>query len=340
MNFQNFITKQLAEAGVAKEHRLPIYQGHEELFRQAVTHKSFDTSQFETVEQVNQALKNHNITVKTVEEIERFDNNEKLEFRGDRYLKGIHGRVLSDKYPELSEGDLTFAFQKIISEKIYGNEAARLGFFDFILVSPAVMEQAIHWKNGEITKVNMAVVKKYWRKGERENVYLKLLEDSYEAFGCALVEAVDLYTKSLFGPGMGMLFRWGGKIMDNLPFDPTNIKVTKAPGMQLKEIWEDIYVDKYLDGWKFTNEAYNPKQKKVAMFRIDKQNSTQGRIPIIAVDPFLPMNHKDKIIAKTEGVTEKEARRKASEIALKYLYKYRSKDIDAGREKKGKMGKK
>jgi len=335
-NFKEFILQQLATAGVAKEHRIPIFRGHEELFRQAVTHKSFDPSQFKDLKEVNEALKNHDITVESIDEIKRYGNNERMEFRGDRYLKGVHGRVLSDKYPQLSEGDLTFAFQKVIGEKVYGNEAARLGFFDFLLTSPAVMEQAIHWKKGEIKKVNMAVVKKYWRKGERENVYLKLLEDAYEAFGCALVEAVDLYTRSIFGPGMGMLFRWASAIMDNLPFDPTDIKVTKAPGMQLKELWEDIYVDKYMDGWKFTNEAYNPKQKKVAMFMIDKKNSSQGHIPIMAVDPFLPMGHRDKIIARTHGESEKDARRKAAEIALKFLYKWRKKDIEAGQEKKGK----
>lgn len=336
MSFQNFIVKQLAHAGVSKEHRIPIYEGHEELFRQAVTHKSFEPSQFNDIKEVNKMLKPHKIKVKTVEEIERFDDNEKLEFRGDRYLKGVHGRVLSDKYPELSEGGLTFAFQKLIGEKVYGKEGERLGFFNFLLTSPAVMEQAIHWKNGDIDKVNMAIVKKYWRKGERENVYLKLLEDALEAFGCALVEAVDLYTKSLFGPGMGMLFRWARPIMDNLPFDPTNIKVTKAPGMQLKELWEDIYADKYMEGYKFTNEAYNLNQKKVAMFKIDQKNRSLGYIPIMAIDPFLPWGHKEKIIAKTHGESEKDARRKASEIALKYLYKWRKKEIEAGREKKGK----
>jgi len=330
MNFQNFIVKQLANAGVAKEHRIKIFLGHEDLFRQAVTHKSFEPSQFKDVQEANSALKKHGIQVKTIEELERFDNNERLEFRGDRYLKGVHGRILSDKFPQLSEGDLTFAFQKLIGEKVYGNDAARLGFFDYLLTSPAVKEQAIHWERGDIEKVNMAIVKKYWRKGERENVYLKLLEDAYEAFACALVEAVDLYTKSLFGPGMGMLFRWASPIMDNLPFDPTDIKVTKAPGMQLKELWEDIYVDKYLEGVKFTNQM---------MFKIDQKNRSLGYIPIMAVDPFLPWDSKDKIIAKTHGESEKDARRKASEIALKFLYKWRVKDIEAGREKKKNMKK-
>jgi len=327
MSFQNFVLTQLEKAGVAKEHRLPIYEKYVDLFRQAMTHKSFEFSQFKEVNEVNSALKAHGITVKSIEEVGQFKNNEKLEFKGDRYLKGVHGRILADKYPQLSEGDLTFAFQKLISEKVYSNEAAHLNFFDYIITSPAVMEQAIYWKNGQLEKVDMTTVKKYWRKGERENVYLKLLEDAYEAFACALVESIDSYTKSLFGPGMGMLYRWAIKIMDNLPFDPTDINVTKAPGMQLKELWEDIYVDKYLGGTKFTNNM---------MFKIDEKNRTKGYIPILAVDPFLPWGHKDKVIAKTSGATEKDARRKASEIALDFLYKWYSNEIQLGREKKGK----
>ena len=155
MNFKNFVTKQLANAGVSKEHRIPIFQQSEDLFRQSVTHKSFDQTQFSDVNEVNKVLKSHGIKLKSIEEIKKFGNNERMEFRGDRYLKGVHGRILADKYPELTEGDLTFAFQKLISEKVYGNEAARLGFFEFLLTSPAVMEQAIHWKNGDIDKVNM-----------------------------------------------------------------------------------------------------------------------------------------------------------------------------------------
>jgi len=263
--------------------------------------------------------------------MDRFDNNERMEFKGDRYLKGVHGRVLSDKYPELDQETLTWAFQQLIKEKTYAEEAERLGFFDYILMSDDVKTQALHWKKGEIEKVDMKVVNKYWRASKRVNIYLKLLEDAYEAFGCALVEAVDNYTDSLFGPGMGMLFRWAAPIMNNLKFDPTKKEETKHPVMRLKELWEVIYSKELYESKrqggrpiKFSNDG------KYAIFRIDYKRKSQGYIPIEAVDPMLPYNDREKVIAKTHGETEQDARKKAAEIALKNLYKWRKKDIDRG----------
>jgi len=323
MKFQNFVVKQLEHAGVAEEHRLPIYKANEDLFRKAFTHHSFTKSEFADVKDANRVLKNHGVRIQTLDEMTRFENYEKLEFKGDRDLKSVHGRLLANRYPELDQGQLTFAFQELIKEKVYALESERLGFFEQILMSDAVREQAKHWKAEDMEKVNMAVIKKYFRKGERENVYFKLLEDTYEAFACALVESVDLYTKSIAGPGHAMLFRWGGQILDHLTFDPT--ANNKAPGMQLKELWEDIYVDKYFEKVKFTNNM---------MFVIDQKKRGLGYIPIKAVDPFLPSNHRDKVIAETHGKDEKDARRKASIIALKFLNKWKTKEIEAGRKKK------
>lgn len=325
MSFQNFILKQLKLAGVAKEHRLPIYKNNKDIFVKAFIHKSFQKEEFNNINQVNNILKPYDITINTLNDMDNFGNNELFEFNGDIYLKAVHGKILADSYPHLitkAQGDLTFAFQKLISERIYAKEAERLGFFQFLLTSNIVKEQAIHWKNEDIKKVDMMVVKKYWRKGERENVYFKLLEDAFEAFACALVTSVDKYTDSIFGPGMGMLYRWGLPIMNFLTFDPADITQTKHPGMVLKELWEDIYADKFLSGFKVTKQN---------IFKIG-QDKKIGYIPIEAIDPITRA-----VIAKTIGATEQEARKKASEIAIKYLQKWRADDIEKGKEYKKTM---
>jgi len=320
MSFEDFIIHHLELAGVSKEHRKPIFLENKEKFIRAFTHKSFNPYDFKNIYAINRILLPYGIKVADSSELAKFPSYETMEFKGDLYLKTVHGKILADRYPvsgAMDQQRLTFAFQRLISEKVYSNEAERLGFFQYILMSDKVQQQALLWKEGKIDQLDNAFLVKYWRKGAREAIYKKLLEDTLESFACALVESVDAYTKSIFGPGMAMLYRWGMPLLDNLSFDPTNLAETKAKGMVLKELWEDIYSNKF-EFAKLKNED---------MFIMNK---VPGKpIQIFAIDPIT----KD-VIARTSGLTEKEARAKAAEIAVAWLLKWKSKEIEAGKNAK------
>lgn len=316
--FQQFIVGQLKQAGVSEEHRLPIFLKSKEKFIQAFTHRSFNPQDFKNLYAINQILLPYDIKVTDPSQLSVYEHYDTMEFKGDLYLKTVHGKILADRYPlsaKMDQQRLTFAFQKLISEDSYSSEAERMGLFQFILMSDVIQQQAIYWKEGKLEQLDPDLITKYWKKGVRVNIYKKLLEDTMESLACAIVEAVDLYTDSIFGPGMAMLYRWSLPFFDHLTFDPTDLGATKARGMVLRELWEQIYPVEFA-GRKVSNEM---------MFTMVK---IPGKpIEISAIDPITR-----EVIAKTTGVSEKEARSKASEMAVNWLYKWKTKEMEAGKE--------
>jgi dsRNA-specific ribonuclease len=316
--FQQFIVDQLKQAGVSEEHRLPIFLKSKEKFIQAFTHRSFNPQDFKNVYAINRILIPYDIKVTDSKQLSTYQHYDTMEFKGDLYLKTVHGKILADRYPlsaKMDQQRLTFAFQKLIAEDSYSAEAERMGLFQFILMSDVIQQQAIFWKEGKLEQLDPDLITKYWKKGVRVNIYKKLLEDTMESLACAIVEAVDLYTDSIFGPGMAMLYRWSLPFFDNLTFDPTDLDATKARGMVLRELWEQIYPVEFA-GRKVSNEM---------MFTMVK---IQGKpIEISAVDPIT-----GEVIAITTGISEKEARSKASDMAVTWLYKWKDKEIEAGKE--------
>jgi ribonuclease-3 len=85
----------------------------EELYKTAFTHRSY------------------------LNEHPEYENgsNERLEFLGDAVLQLISSQYLYEKYPHAPEGDLTNFRAAIVCTSSIGEEAGRLGYGDFLLMS-------------------------------------------------------------------------------------------------------------------------------------------------------------------------------------------------------------
>jgi ribonuclease-3 len=93
-------------------------------------------------------------------------SNERLEFFGDALLGFAAARWLMEKYPEASEGELTFRRQALVSGEACAKTARRLGFNELVVLG-----------------VGMA------QSGGAENP--TILADAFEAFLGALALATD-----------------------------------------------------------------------------------------------------------------------------------------------------
>ena len=94
-------------------------------------------------------------------------SNERLEFYGDAILGFAASRWLMEKYPDASEGELTFRRQALVSGEACAKTARRLGFQELVVLGHG-MEQM----------------------GGAENP--TVLADAFEAFLAALYEAAGL----------------------------------------------------------------------------------------------------------------------------------------------------
>ncbi len=83
-----------------------------------------------------------------------FEDNERLEFFGDAVLKLIVSEYLMDNYPKYSEGELSKLRAFVVSEKVLGNVANKLGLKKYILAG----------------------------KNEKKSMPISILADSVEAF--------------------------------------------------------------------------------------------------------------------------------------------------------------
>ena len=311
--FKDFIFTQMKRAGLKRAVREPIYKIGFPNFLEAFTHESFRSRNFKSLSEIKTTMEELNI--RSLSDIDKLPEYNRLEFAGDKSLNLCITNLLLTRFPTMADGTLTFAFQKIVAEKVLYKEAEGELFFPHILVSPAIYQQAVLWKNNEMNKIDVTMF-----KGKRYNVYAKLLEDVCEAFCGALVKSVNAYTNSTLGPGIEILQTWAAPILDHLDFDPSDITQTKAVGIVLKELWETIYAKQAMEGLKFTNAM---------MFQMPKLYGgarAHGLVPIKALDPITK-----QVVGSTEGVSEQEAREKAARIAVAYLLKYRKDDIEAGK---------
>jgi ribonuclease-3 len=94
-------------------------------------------------------------------------SNERLEFFGDALLGFVAARWLMERYPDASEGELTFRRQALISGEACAKTARRLSFNELVVLGHG-MEQS----------------------GGAENA--TILADAFEAFLGALCNATDL----------------------------------------------------------------------------------------------------------------------------------------------------
>lgn len=94
-------------------------------------------------------------------------SNERLEFYGDAILGFLAARWLVEKYPEATEGELTFRRQALVSGEACARSARRLGFNELVVLGHGMAQS-----------------------GGSENP--TILADAFEAFLAALCEATDL----------------------------------------------------------------------------------------------------------------------------------------------------
>lgn len=314
MSFKDFIFSNLKMAGLAERTHEEIYKLGFEDFKTAFTHKSFRSQNFQDLHQLRaQQFTMEELTFSSLKEIDSFKEYDQLEFLGDKQLNTCLAKLLLDDYPDLPASNLTFAFQKISSERYLSEFAKQHDFFNHILMSPFYYQQAVLWKEGRQEQVDI----KIYNKGKIFNVYDKLLEDTCESFAAALVKAVDKYSGVEYGPGMNILLNWARNIMKLIDFDPRKLEDIKAVGMVMKEMWEDLYV----------KELKDEKVKKFAnhnMFIIGEKQP--GKVSIKAIDPVTK-----KVVAETVGVSEQDAREKAAKLTVEWLKKNKMREIEEGR---------
>lgn len=317
MSFEHFILEQMKEAGLAERVRKPIYDIGFNYFKQAFTHSSFRSNNFNDIHQLRsmQFSMEELESVYDIRSIDYFPNYEQLEFLGDKQVNTCICHHLIKLYPKLPAGNLTFSFQKLASEKYLSKFGEKRNFFNHILVSPQIYNQAILWKDGRQNEINIEI----YGGNKIYNIYTKLIEDCVESFANALVKSVDLYAKSEFGPGMAILLNWTKGIMDELDFNPEDINDIKAPGMVLRELWSDIYYIEQRTGKKFSNHDF---------FVIDTINRKPGYVPIRAIDPVTRITIPG---TNSIGITEADANLRAATLANSYLLKNRMAEIERGR---------
>jgi ribonuclease-3 len=81
----------------------------------------------------------------------KFPSNERLEFLGDAVLQLLSSEYLYENYPN-PEGDLTNFRSALVCTESLGEEAARLGFGDFLLLSKG--EEANNGRENEYILAN------------------------------------------------------------------------------------------------------------------------------------------------------------------------------------------
>lgn len=318
LSFEDFILEQMKEAGLSKKVRKPIYDIGYKYFKQAFTHSSFRSINFQDIHEFR-ALQfpYEDLQIENLSEIDKLPNYEQLEFLGDKQINTCISHHIIKRYPNLPVGNLTFSFQKLASEKYLSKFGENRNFFEYILISPTIYKQAILWREGKQNEIDIA----FYGGNKIYNIYSKLIEDCVESFANALVRSVDEYSKTEFGPGMAILLNWTRGIMDEIDFDPLNIEQIKAPGMILRELWTDIYYDEQ-KGKKFGNHDF---------FFIDQSKRTTGHVPIVALDPLT----RQKIPGtSTIGFSEADAKLQAAILAIEWLKQNRMKDIEKGRNEK------
>lgn len=317
MSFKDFILSNLKLADIAPAVREEIYRIGFEDFKTAFTHKSFRSYNFKDIHELRaQQFTMDELTFSSLKDLDSFKNYDQLEFLGDKQLNVCLSELLLEDYPNLPAQHLTFAFQKISSEQYLSRFAKEHNFFPHILMSPFYYQQAIYWRDGQQEKIDISV----YQKGKIFNIYDKLLEDTCESFANALVRAIDKYTKVKF-TGMNFLLTWATNIMKLIDFDPNDLDETKAVGMVMKEMWEDLYAKDMKDDkitFKFANHN---------MFIIGEK--IPGKVPIKAIDPVTK-----RVIAETVGVSEQDAREKASKLVVAWLKNNKMREIEEGRRYK------
>lgn len=315
--FKDFIFANLKKAGLAKSTHEEIYQIGLPYFIEAFTHSSFKSANFKNIHEYrSQQFTIDQVQIFNLKEIDGMNDYNQLEFLGDKQLNTCLANILMTRWPSLRDAHLTFAFQKITSEKYLSRYAEQNGFFEHILMSPEYYKNAVLWKENKQDQVNI----KTYQRGKISNIYDKLLEDTCESFAAALVKAVDAYSGVEYGPGMNILLNWAKPLVDTIDFDPTDLSQTKAVGMVMKEMWEDMYAPQQLAKKKFKFTNYN-------MFIIDERQRKPGYVPIKAVDPVTR-----KVVAEAIGVSEQDAREQVSKLAVEWLRKYKMNEIEAGRQ--------
>jgi dsRNA-specific ribonuclease len=313
--FKTFILNQFKQAGLAKFCREEIYEIGFPLFREAFTHKSFRPDAFTDIHhfRAQQFTMDELASLSSLGEISDFKNYNQLEFLGDKQLNTCIAGLLLEKYPNLSDRNLTFSFQIVSAEKYLGNYAKENGFFEHILMSPYYFSQAILWRDGQQEQVDPAI----YQKGKIYNIYQKLLEDTCESFSAALVKAVDMYSQVAFGPGMNILMNWTRPILDMIDFDPMDDDQVQAIEMRMKELWEIIYAPQELT-YKFSNHN---------MYQIDAVNRRPGHVPVKGVNPVTK-----QVIAEAVGISEQDAYKKVARLVVDWLLKNKQEEIDVGKQ--------
>uniref|UniRef100_A0A6C0JUW5 RNase III domain-containing protein n=1 Tax=viral metagenome TaxID=1070528 RepID=A0A6C0JUW5_9ZZZZ len=314
--FKDFIFGQMKMAGLKKSTWEPIYKLGFPFFQQAFTHESFRSSSFKDIHEFRsmQFSMEELQSVANLNEIDSLPSYEQLEFTGDKQINVCIAQHLTEKYPGLPAGNLTFSFQKLASEKYLARFGKKQGFFEHILLSPALFNQAILFRDGLPTEIDI----NFFQGGKIYNIYDKLVEDCVESLAAAMSIAVDKYSESSFGPGLAILYTWTNNgIMKEQDFDATDIDQIKAPGIQLREAWENIYAQRKDAAKKFSNND---------MFIIDQTKRKPGYVPIKAINPVTR-----KVIAETVGLTEQDAKANAAILANDYIKATYAKELEIGK---------
>lgn len=313
--FKDFVFGQMKAAGLKKSTWEPIYKVGFPYFQQAFTHESFKGSAFHDIHELRsmQFSMEELQTITSLKELDNMPSYEQLEFTGDKQINVCIAQHLTEKYPGLPAGNLTFSFQKLASEKYLARFGKKQGFFEHILLSPALYNQAILFRDGLPTEIDI----NFFQGGKIYDIYAKLVEDCVEAFAAALCQSINLYAESPFGPGMAILYTWTQGIMQEQDFDATDIDQIKAPGIQLREAWENIYAQRKDAAKKFSNND---------MFMIDQTKRKPGYVPIKAINPVTR-----KVIAETVGLTEQDAKANAAILANDYIKAHFAKELEIGK---------
>lgn len=136
-----------------------------ELFRQALTHKSYIKKEFYN-KNMNEILKNKEEGVLEL----RDDSNERLEFLGDTVIKAVIAEYLFERYPDEDEGFMTKLKTKIENRESLARWARIMGLDEFIIIS-AQNEDSNSGRTND-----------------------KILEDTFESFIGALKMDTHFYT--------------------------------------------------------------------------------------------------------------------------------------------------
>lgn len=312
MDFETFILKQMKRAGVNKKNSVDIFRAYKDLFVKAFTHKSANP----------------------------IDNYDMLEAFGDKIINTCLFDALQEKYPTLDQGTVTLAFQKAKSEEIFSREGVKEEFFDHIIMSPEYKHDCLIWRdlNNNPQKYtiiqdsdinnNLSIDSKTRMKqiflnpsNDKEDIYRKVLEDTVESFCGALCKSINLWTDSRMGPGAEMVYRWALPIIEDLPFDCTNVDETRNIKQQMKEFWDTVYAQDVTEGRKMTN---------FMMYWHDKNNSRPGQVIMHATDPNPKQKGKRRILGSVIGPNQKYAQLYVAQLVFPMIKQYYASQYEKG----------